>query len=196
MGKQVIRIGILFVLCLVFISACASTVTTTAPVDATVAALSTKVAQQDTIISYLATRVDISRAGTPTPSGFFPTMTPYLLSTPSAITIIEYSRTGGIVGYNDNLKIDANRHVTVKRRNVNIDIDLTANELNQLQLSLRDANFAAIPENSMPKALVPDEISYVIVYQGHTIRTSDTAMPTALQPIIVAFNALIDGRTK
>jgi hypothetical protein len=186
MGKQIIQI----IICFTFLSACATSTPTSSPVDATVAALSTKVAQQDAIISYLATRVDASRAGTPTPIGLIPTMTPYVTPTPDAL--IEYGRMGGIAGFIDNLKIDAKGHATLKRRNANSEFDLTVDDLNRLQSSLRNASFAAIPENSMPKQLVPDEFSYTIVYQAHTVRTSDTAMPKSLQSIAGLFNAIIE----
>lgn len=187
MGKQLIRFGILFALCLSFVSACTSTAPTPSPVDATFAALSTQVAQQGTIISYLATRVDASRAGTPTPIGFRPTMTPLV---PSA-TLIEYRRTGGIAGFDDRLKIDANGHATLAQRTTNSQFNLTADELTQLQSLLRDANFASIPENSMPKMLVPDELSYVVGYQGHTVKTSDTAMPKQLEPAVRMLDQII-----
>ncbi len=193
MGKQIIRFGILFAFCLTFISACTSTAPTTAPVEATVAALSTQVAQQGTVVSYLSTRVDASRAGTPTPPGFKPTVTPWLTPTSasSSATLIEYSRTGGFAGFDDKLKIDASGHATLARRTANTEFNLTTDELNQLQVALRDASFASIPEDSVPKQLAPDEFSYTVTYANHTVKTSDTAMPSKLQPVIQALNAVI-----
>lgn len=193
MGKQIIRFGLVFALCLTFISACTSTAPTTAPVEATVAALSTDVARNSTIVSYLSTEVMASRAGTPTPVGFIPTMTPWFTPTPAASSAIfvEYSRTGGIAGFNDKLKIDSSGHVTLAQRTANFQFNLTTDELNQLQVSFRDANFVSIPENSLPKQLVPDEFSYTVTYANHTVKTSDTAMPAKLQPVIKALNGII-----
>ena len=63
--------------------------------------------------------------------------------------------------------------------------------------ALRDANFASIAEDSHRKPyLVPDEISYVIVYQGHTVKTSDTAIPEKLQPAIQLLNGIVDAKGK
>lgn len=193
MGKQVIRFGILFAFCLTFISACTSTAPTTAPMEATVAALSTQVAQQGTIVSYLSTRVDASRAGTPTPIGFVPTKTPWLTPSPISTSafLIEYSWSGGIAGIIGRLTIDANGRVTLTQRGTTSEFNLTGDELNQLQSSLRDTNFTSIPENSLPKQLVPDEFSYTLTYANHTVKTSDTAMPKQLQPVIKLLNAII-----
>ena len=78
------------------------------------------------------------------------------------------------------------------RRTGKFEFDLTADERNRLANALRDAGFASIPEDSMGKPLVPDEISYMIVYQNHAVKTSDTAIPDKLRPVIVLFNELTD----
>ena len=44
----------------------------------------------------------------------------------------------------------------------------------------------------MRKPLVPDEISYVVVYQNHAVKTSDTSLPDKLRPVVVLFNELTD----
>ena len=197
MGKQIIQFGILFALCSMFISACATTTPTTSPVNATVAALSTDVARNSTMVSYLATMVNAVRAGTPTPLGFMPTMTPWFTPTPQATStyLIEYSRAGGIAGFNDELKIDAKGHVTLVRRTNKFEFDLTADELNRLQAVFRDVGFASMPE-VLPKPLVPDEFSYTISYQGRTIKTSDTTMPANLRSVITLLNNIIDAKSK
>jgi hypothetical protein len=107
---------------------------------------------------------------------------------------IEFRRSGGFAGFNDVMNIDANGHGTLTRRTGKFEFDLTADERNRLANTLRDAGFASIPEDSTRKPLVPDEIAYVIVYQNHTVNTSDTAIPAKLQPVIVMFNELVDRK--
>lgn len=107
---------------------------------------------------------------------------------------IEFRRSGGFAGFNDVLNIDANGHSTLTRRTGTFEFDLTLDERNRLANALRDAGFASIPEDSTRKPLVPDEISYVIVYQNHTVKTSDTALTAKLQPLIVMFNELVDRK--
>jgi hypothetical protein len=107
---------------------------------------------------------------------------------------IEFRRSGGFAGFNDVLNIDANGHGTLTRRTGKFEFDLTIDERNRLANALRDAGFASIPEDSTRKPLVPDEISYVIVYQNHTVKTSDTALTDKLQPLIAMFNELVDRK--
>lgn len=110
-------------------------------------------------------------------------------------TGIEYTRTGGIAGFNDRLKIDANGHSTLTRRSGTFDFDLTADDLGSLQALLRDADIATMPENpSQPPA--PDEFAYTLTYQGRTIKTLDTAMPAKLRLAIAWLNNLIEAKGK
>jgi hypothetical protein len=113
-------------------------------------------------------------------------------STAALSSPIEFRRSGGIAGLNDALTIDAQGHATLVRRTGKYEFDLSADERNRLASALRNAGWASIPEDSMRKPLVPDEISYVVVYQNHTVKTSDTAMPDQLRPVVVSFNELTD----
>lgn len=80
-------------------------------------------------------------------------------------TPIEFRRAGGIVGLDDQLMIDEQGHAELTRRAGDFGFDLTQDEFTRLRAALRDANFKAIPKDSRRKPyLVPDEISYVIVY--------------------------------
>ena len=107
---------------------------------------------------------------------------------------IEFRRSGGFAGFNDVLNIDAQGHGTLTRRTGKFEFDLTLDERNRLANALRDAGFGSLPEDSARKPLVPDEIAYIIVYQNHTVNTSDTAIPEKLRPVIVLFNELVDRK--
>jgi hypothetical protein len=204
------RRGILFAICAVLLSACTS-VTAVAPREnATIAALSTDVARNGTMIAYLATVVNAQRAGTPTPVGFVPTPTPWWTPTTNAtarmaqtpttqpsFSSIEFRRSGGIVGLDDQLLIDDKGRAKLTRRTGNFEFGLAQEELARLHIALRDVNFASIPEDSRRKPyLVPDEISYVIGYQEHTVKTSDTAIPEKLQSVIQLLSGIVDAKGK
>jgi hypothetical protein len=109
---------------------------------------------------------------------------------------VEFRRSGGIVGLDDQLTIDEQgRAKLTTRRAGTFTFELAQGDFARLSALLRDANFAAIPEDSRRKPyLVPDEISYVIVYRGHTVKTSDTAIPEKLQAAIQLLNEIADAR--
>jgi hypothetical protein len=113
-------------------------------------------------------------------------------------TSIEFRRSGGIVGLDDQLTLDDKGHAKLTaRRTGKSEFDLTQGDFARLTTLLRDANFASIPEDSRRKPfLVPDEISYVLVYQGHTVKTSDTAIPEKLQPVIQMLNGILDSKSR
>lgn len=198
MGNHLKLSLIVFTIGMSVLSACASKPPATTTIEATVAALSTNVAQNSTVIAYLATVVDASKAGTPTPLGFIPTKTPWFTPSPAATSaiLVEYSRAGGIAGITSQLRIYANGYATLTQRGVSSEFNLTPAELNKLQSSFRDTNFSSIPENSMPKQLVPDGFLYTVTYANHTVKTADTGIPGNLQSILDALNILIKANGK
>ncbi len=115
-------------------------------------------------------------------------------SAPAAPTPIDYQRSGGFIGVQDHLTIDLNGHAALTRRTGNSEFDLTRDELTALQAAFQSAGFAALPENSMPPAGIADAFFYVITYQGHQVRTGDSAIPKPLAPVIASLNRLIDSK--
>ncbi len=110
---------------------------------------------------------------------------------------IEYRRTGGIAGFNDHLLIDANGHATLTRRAGKLEFDLAPAEWAKLRQAFADAGFASIPADSTRKPyLVPDELSYVLVYAQHTVKTSDTAIPDKLQPVMQMLAGIVDAQSQ
>ncbi|MBI4785686.1 MAG: hypothetical protein HY782_01385 [Chloroflexi bacterium] len=119
--------------------------------------------------------------------------TPTVVPQPSAIA---YSRTGGIAGFNDQLTIDVNGKATLTRRTGKFDFTLDDKTLKQIQTAFQTAGFATVPEDSLPARPVPDGFTYVVVYQGRTVRTGDTAIPEKLQPILQMLNRIVDSGGK
>lgn len=143
-------------------------------------------------------------AGIPTPTAPSPatstpppmpspaaTMAPVSIPSGPAPVLVDYERSGGFAGMIDHLVIDANGHATLARRSGAREFDLSRDQLNQLQAVFQSAGFATIDENSMPKTVPPDAFTYAITYQGHRVKTADSAVPSQLQPVLEALNRLL-----
>ena len=117
-------------------------------------------------------------------------------SAPSAPSAIEYTRTGGIAGFNDRLTIDVKGHAVLSRRNQKVEFNVSDANLEQLYAAFQTARFGSIPENSMPKPVVPDGLIYALTYQGHTVKTSDGQVPPMLEPVLAALNRIVDSQGK
>ncbi len=112
---------------------------------------------------------------------------------PSAI---EYTRTGGLIGLNDRLTIDTKGHAVLSRRNVKSEFDVSDANLKQLYDAFQAARFAAIPENSMPIGVIADAFNYTLTYQGHTVKTADTAVPKSLEALLALLNRIVETQGK
>jgi hypothetical protein len=121
------------------------------------------------------------------------TPTPLL---PTQPTPIDYRRSGGFIGVQDHLTIDLNGHATLTRRTSATEFDLSRSDLGAIQAAFQAAGYASLPENPSPPAIAADGFSYVITYQGHTVRTGDPAAPKQLEPVISTLNRLIDSGGK
>ena len=124
-----------------------------------------------------------------------PTATP-VPPTPAAPSPIDYQRSGGFIGVQDHLTIDLSGHVTLTRRNGTTEFDLSRDELGAIQAAFQTARFASLPENPTPQAYAADGFIYVIIYQGHSVRTGDPSVPKQLEPVIMILNRMIDSRGK
>lgn len=105
---------------------------------------------------------------------------------------IEYTRVGGFAGFNDSLKIDAKGHAVVTRRLGKAELDLDDATLKKIYTAFQTAGFASIPENSMPIGVPADGFSYTLTYQGRTVKTADTAVPKALEPLFELLNQYVN----
>ena len=132
-------------------------------------------------------------AGIPTPVTPAPAAgTPPVLATSAPPSVlVDYERNGGFAGMSDHLVIDSGGHATLSGRTGAREFDLSGDQLNQIEAVFESAGFANIDENSMPGAVPPDAFSYVITYQGHRVKTADSAVPAVLQPVLEALNRLL-----
>ncbi|MBI5649124.1 MAG: hypothetical protein HZC40_01540 [Chloroflexi bacterium] len=126
--------------------------------------------------------VMIGCASTPTPQSPAPTG-----------VLVEYKRTGGIAGFNDHLSINADGKTTLTRRIGNFEFTITPEQIKQIQSVFDLAKFTTLQEPAS-RLLVPDELSYVITYQGKAYRTSDTRLVNEIQPVMTLLNSIVDSK--
>lgn len=126
---------------------------------------------------------------TATPTPLAPTST----SASTAPSAVEYTRVGGFAGFNDSLKIDAKGHAVVSRRSGKSEFDLDDSTLKKVYAAFQAAGFMTIPDNSMPIGVPADAFSYSLTYQGRTVKTADSAVPKALNPLLETLNQFVNS---
>jgi hypothetical protein len=114
-------------------------------------------------------------------------------TSPIVPSAIEYTRIGGIGGFNDHLTIDAKGHAVVSRRLGKLESDLDDAALKKLYAAFQTAGFASLPEDSMPRGVPADAFNYTLTYQGHTVKTADSAVPKVMEPLLEMLNQYVNA---
>lgn len=112
------------------------------------------------------------------------------------IIIIEYNRTGGLIGLDDHLAIDNEGNAVLKRKNSQATFKLDAETLKNLEASLNEAAFTKLNKSYLPMQQGNDLIQYSITYNGYTVQMVDTAVPETMQPILESLNQIVENRGK
>jgi hypothetical protein len=110
--------------------------------------------------------------------------------------LLDYQRTGGLIGLDDHLTIDMDGNAVLIRKNAQAEFTLDIKSLNRLETLFRDATFAGLKKSYLPSQPGADLIEYTITYNGYTVRTMDTAIPEILQPILDSLNQLVEKSGK
>jgi hypothetical protein len=110
--------------------------------------------------------------------------------------IIEYDRTGGLIGFNDHLTIDNEGNAILMRKNAQTTFKLDAVALKHLETSLNAANFTMLKKSYSPSQPGNDLIQYSITYNGYTVLMKDTAIPASMQPILDSLNQIVDNSSR
>jgi hypothetical protein len=140
------------------------------------------------------TLVGCARSSVPGPIG---TPAPSPLISPLAVpdVYITYQRSGGFVGANDTWTIDPQGKVI--HQGSGTSTQLTSDQLTELTVAIRSANFTAFADSYIPKDTCCDRYEYAITItlNDHfkTVRTSD-ASPTApmeLTQLVDTLNRLV-----
>jgi hypothetical protein len=105
---------------------------------------------------------------------------------------LEFRRTGGLAGVDDRLAIDQQGNATLTRSGQTSQLALGAETVGQLQDLLDQAGFDQLNAEYLPSGQGADLYEYAITYRERTVRTADTAIPGALQPLIDVLNRIVD----
>lgn len=100
------------------------------------------------------------------------------------VLFVDYQRTGGIAGVNDRLVIFDNGVTLVSNRTTSREILLNQSDLIQISAVFDAAKFPTLEGNYTSRHGGADFLQYSISYRGKTVRTEDTAIPPALEPVI------------
>lgn len=106
---------------------------------------------------------------------------------------VDYQRSGGIAGVNDRLVVFDNGAALVSSRTISREIQLNRSELEQIARVFEAAQFTAFEGNYTSSRAGADFMQYSISYKGKTINTEDTAIPPALEPVIVEMNRILSN---
>ena len=111
--------------------------------------------------------------------------------TSQATTLIEYHRSGGIAGREEQLVVLSDGTARLSRRGaMAADYQVGADTLTELRALLDRIDFRGMRDEYLPTRRGADLFEYVLIYQDRRIRTMDTAVPPELQPLIQLLSGL------
>jgi hypothetical protein len=114
----------------------------------------------------------------------------------TGITAVDYRRTGGFIGLDDHLSIDANGQAQLTRRTTRTTFIVPADQFRQLGTTFASANFTSLHAEYIPAPGGADQTVYVVTYNGQMVRTADSAVPAALRPVLDLLNQIIETNGK
>ncbi|MCC6145086.1 MAG: hypothetical protein IT368_14870 [Candidatus Hydrogenedentes bacterium] len=107
---------------------------------------------------------------------------------------VNYTRSGGMLGYADALAIDATGKAAAIRNEQVESFQLGNEQLIELKSRLDALDFDALnrpPEG--PQRGGADYLTYTVSYGEKTVQKTDLDMPEALRPVIDALNQILDA---
>jgi hypothetical protein len=114
-------------------------------------------------------------------------------SHPPAV-MVDYTRTGGIAGFNDHIVVFENGDVIYSTRDRTGGFSLDAQKLHDLEQAFKNAHFTELNSTYPAPAAGADYFYYQITYGGHTVNTETTGVPETLTDIINRMDSLTGDR--
>jgi hypothetical protein len=106
--------------------------------------------------------------------------------------IIEYHRSGGVLGWDEHLIIRENGKAILTRHGQCHKFNVDDKTLNIFQNRLEITNFSELCGEYLPSEKSSDGIEYTII-SGCTVHTMDGAVPESLWPLIEVLNQISTG---
>ncbi len=113
-------------------------------------------------------------------------------SRPASEPEISYARSGGLAGFNDQLRIGSDGQVTLLRRGQERRFRLNNGDLSQLRMLFAAAQFERMAAQYLPGQPGADLFVYQITYRGNSVITMDGAVPAQLEPVLAMLNSILD----
>jgi len=105
--------------------------------------------------------------------------------------LVQYQRTGGIAGFNDQMVVFENGQVVYSRNTGSGTVTLSDDSLEELGDILESADFPSLAPDYPAGNPGADYFSYVIIYKGMTVTTETGGIPPELVPVIGRLDSLL-----
>ncbi|NYT05842.1 MAG: hypothetical protein GKC04_05660 [Methanomicrobiales archaeon] len=105
--------------------------------------------------------------------------------------LVEYQRSGGIVGLDDRIILYDNGTTGITRHGSTSVVQTERETIETIRAIIASDAYTALSGDYLPPKPGADRISYVVTAGGKTIRTEDGAIPEGLEPLIREMNLLI-----
>lgn len=108
--------------------------------------------------------------------------------------VVEYKRTGGIAGFQDQMVVFGNGEVVYARKDTAGTFTVPAETVEGLRDLLENADFPALAPHYPAPSPGADYFSYSITYREKTVTTETGGVPPPLEPVIMRLDALLTGQ--
>ena len=105
--------------------------------------------------------------------------------------LVEYRRTGGLIGADDQLVVHVSGEAFVVSRAQARQLVVDEPTLWKLEAALVQANFSELEADYQPRPGGVDLFEYAVSYAGTTVRARDGAVPDALRPVLQLLNQIL-----
>ncbi len=108
--------------------------------------------------------------------------------------IIEYTRSGGIAGFHEELEIREDRSAILRSDSQELEFMLQYNRYERLIAALEQVDFKSLSDQYLPESNCCDLFDYTIQYRGSIVHTMTTAVPAELEQILIALDEIVSDR--
>lgn len=109
--------------------------------------------------------------------------------------LVEYKRTGGIAGFQDQMVVFENGQVVYSRKDNAGTFTVPAETLHRIRALLENADFPALAPHYPAASPGADYFFYSLTYREKTVTTETGGIPPRLEPVIMQLDALLAGQS-
>lgn len=109
--------------------------------------------------------------------------------------LVEYKRTGGIAGFQDQIVVFENGQVVYSRKDNGGTFTVPAETLHRIRALLENADFPALAPHYPAASPGADYFFYSLTYREKTVTTETGGIPPRLEPVIMQLDALLAGQS-